>query len=157
VSRADDRAIHWYRSKIDWWLVPLLALPPIAAVVVSIAAWQAEDHSELIWAVGAIVLVAAFYFGLVFPIRYGIGADGLIVRFGLCRQNIAFSRITEVSPTRNPLSSPALSLDRLKIQFGQGLLQSVMISPSPREQFLEDLASHAGLTRRGDRLDRTAL
>lgn len=62
--------------------------------------------------------------------------------------------ISEVRPTHNPLSSPALSLDRLHVQYGPGFLKAVMISPADREGFLEDLAQQAGLKRAGDRLAR---
>ncbi|MBM4002938.1 MAG: hypothetical protein FJ295_06555 [Planctomycetes bacterium] len=157
MSRSTDTDFRWYRSKIDWWLVPLLALPPIASVVVLVATIQAGDRGELPWAIAAMVLVSAFYLGLVFPMRYGIGSDLLIVRFGLCRQKVALARIIKVTPIRNPLGSPALSLDRFKIEYGKGQFQSVEISPAHREQFLEDLASQAGLVRRGNGLERTAV
>jgi hypothetical protein len=56
--------------------------------------------------------------------------------------------------TRNPPSSPALSLDRLRVQFGRGWGKAVMISPADRNGFLDDLARKAGLNREGDRLFR---
>lgn len=43
------------------------------------------------------------------------------------------------SLTSNPLASPALSLDRLKIEYGQG--HWIMISPRDREGFLRELES----------------
>jgi hypothetical protein len=42
-----------------------------------------------------------------------------------------------VVPTRNPLSSPALSLDRLRIEYGQG--RAIMISPADKGPFLRAL------------------
>jgi hypothetical protein len=42
-----------------------------------------------------------------------------------------------VDSTRNPLSSPAMSLDRLRIEYGQG--KAIMISPEPRAEFLRQL------------------
>jgi len=91
---------------------------------------------------------------LVFPMRYGLDDTHLQVRFGICRQRIPLADILEVHPTRNPLSSPALSLDRLHVQFGQGIFKTVMISPAERSRFLDDLAKTAGLKREGDRLVR---
>jgi hypothetical protein len=78
----------------------------------------------------------------------------LLVRFGICRQRIPLADIAEVHPTHNPLSSPALSLDRLRVQYGQGFFKAVMISPADRNGFLDDLAHKAGLKREGDRLVR---
>jgi hypothetical protein len=103
---------------------------------------------------GSLLLVAGVYFGLVFPMRYGIGGDRLTIRFGICRQNVVLADILEVRPTRNPLSSPALSLDRLHIQFGSGFFKAIMISPAQRESFLMDLAKSAGLHKEGERLVR---
>jgi hypothetical protein len=106
------------------------------------------------WGFGTLLFVTGIYVGLVFPMGYGISGDRLIVRFGVCRQHVLFQDILEVRPTHNPLSSPALSLDRLHIQFGSGIFKAVMISPTPRERFMEDLANSAGLHREGNRLVR---
>jgi hypothetical protein len=67
------------------------------------------------------------------------------VRFGICRQRIPLADISEVHPTHNLLSAPALSLDRLHVQHGHGLFKAVMISPADRNLFLDDLAQKAGL------------
>jgi hypothetical protein len=100
------------------------------------------------------LLVLGIYFGLVFPMRYGLDDTHLVVRFGVCRQRIPLAAITEVKPTHNPLSSPALSLDRLHVRFGQGVFKAVMISPTDRNRFLDELAQKTGLQREGDRLVR---
>jgi hypothetical protein len=86
--------------------------------------------------------------------RYGLDDTHLLVRFGICRKRIPLVDILEVNPTHNPLSSPALSLDRLRVQFGPGAFQAVMISPAERNRFLDELAQKAGLKREGDRLSR---
>jgi hypothetical protein len=148
-----DEAV-WYPSKVDWWLVPLLCLPPVAAVAVVAAMALGGPRSELPFAIAVVAVVAGIYFGLVFPMRYGLGDDHLTVRSGLLRQRIPLADILEVRPTRNPLSSPALSLDRLYVKFGPGFFKAVMISPADRDGFLDDLARRAGLRREGDRLTR---
>src|SRR5262245_16056251 len=146
--------LRWYPSKIDWWLVPVLCVPPVAAVAVCVAFALAGSTPGLLVGVAVAVFVAGIYFGLVFPMRYGLDGTYLLVRFGVCRQRIPLAEISEVHPTRNPLSSPALSLDRLRVQFGQGIFKAVMISPADRDLFLDDLAQKAGLKREGDRLSR---
>ena len=146
--------IRWYKSKVDWWLAILLALPPIASMIVTILAIQRGNPMEMILGIGSMLFLAGIYFGLVFPMRYGIGSSHLIIRYGIFRQHVQFNDIVEVRPTRNPLSSPALSLDRLHIQFGSGIFKAVMISPTQREQFLADIAKSAGLDQVGNRLVR---
>lgn len=145
---------RWYPSKIDWWLIPLLCLPPIAAVSVFVTSALSGSTIELLRGFGVVLAVLAVYLGLIFPMRYGIDATHLIVRHGVCRQRIQLAEISSVYPTRNPLSSPALSLDRLHVQFGEGFFKAVMISPADRTQFLDEIAQRAGLERYGDCLRR---
>src|SRR5262249_987884 len=120
--------MQWYRSKIDWWMVPLLCLPPVASIVVCVSLVVEAKMSELPWGLGGILFVLGIYFGLVFPMKYGLDDTSLLVRFGVCRQRIPLADVLEVRPTHNPLSSPALSLDRLRIQFGPGPFKVLMIS-----------------------------
>ena len=86
--------------------------------------------------------------------RYGIARDDLIIRFGVVRQRIRLDEIREVVPTHNPLSSPALSLDRLAIRTGPSIFSGTMISPADREVFLATLALRTGLRQDGNRLVR---
>ena len=146
--------MRWYPSKIDWWLGVALCVAPIAAVVAIGAAVQSGTWTDVLLALGMLLFVAVLYVGLVLPVRYGVDDSHLIVRCGLCRQRIALADILEVRRTKNPLSSPALSLDRLRVQFGAGVFKSVMISPKAREAFVDDVARRAGLQRDGDRLVR---
>ncbi len=145
---------HWYPSKVDWWLAPILCVPPMAAVAVCVAFALSGDTTGLLVGLAMVLVVSAIYFGLVFPMRYGINDTHLLVRFGICRQRVPLPDISEVRPTRNPLSSPALSLDRLHVRFGDSLFKAVMISPADRSRFLDELARKAGLKREGDRLFR---
>ncbi|MDT8434491.1 MAG: PH domain-containing protein [Anaerosomatales bacterium] len=87
-------------------------------------------------------------------VRFGIARDELIVRFGIVRLRIPLDTIQEVVLTHNPLSAPALSLDRLAVRTGMSPLSETMISPADREAFLSTLAMHSGLRRDGDRLVR---
>ena len=145
---------RWYRSKVDWWLMPILGIPPLASIAVIAQAATEGSAFGVIAGCGIAMFVAGIYFGLVWPMSYGLGKSELIVRSGLYRRRIPLTAISEVSPTRNPLSSPALSLDRLNVRFGEGMFRRVMISPAERDRFLDDLADLAGLTRDGDRLRR---
>jgi len=144
---------RWYPSKVDWWIAALLAVAPVICVTAAVLVVLSGGSGVPI-AVGAAGFLVAIYLGLVLPMRYGITVDALVVRHGLVRQRIRLADITDVTPTRNPLSSPALSLDRLQIRFGEGFFKSVMISPADRNGFLTELAERAGLRRDGDRLVR---
>jgi hypothetical protein len=143
---------RWYSSKIDWWPAILLALAPLACVLAMVGACFAGNG--FVPALGGALFLAAIYAGLVFPMRYGIDDEHVVVQHGLVRQRIPLRDIIEVSPTRNPVSAPALSLDRLEIRFGRGYFKSAMISPVATADFLAELAERAGLRRDGSRLVR---
>lgn len=144
--------MRWYPSKIDPWLAVVLAFGPLVCIAAGITLVVAGEPWWL--AAAPLVLVAGIYVGLVFPMRYAVADDAIVVRHGLVRQRIPLKDITEVRPTRNPLSSPALSLDRLLISFGTGWSKQAMISPADRDAFLDELAGRAGFVRDGDRLHR---
>jgi hypothetical protein len=147
---------RWYPSKMDTWLVVLLAIAALLPLGIALAALIAGQWQAALAGLLPFAFLIALYAGLVFPMRYGFEAEQLVICFGMARRRVPLAAIREVHPTSNPLSSPALSLDRLHVQYGDGLLGAVMISPADREGFLTDLAARAGLAREGDRLVRRA-
>ena len=54
------------------------------------------------------------------------------------RIDVDIFRITSVHKTRNPISAPALSLDRMEILYGNGL-RHVIISPKDKMGFVHSL------------------
>jgi uncharacterized membrane protein YdbT with pleckstrin-like domain len=140
----------WYPSKVDWWLGVILGIAPLSCLVIAAAVPGNERWIALI----STAVLLAIYAGRVFPMRYAITDEHVIVRHGLVRQKIPLAKITSVRPTRSLLSSPALSLDRLDIKFGEGMFGSALLSPADKQGFLAELAAKAGLERDGDGLVR---
>ncbi|HSK47067.1 MAG TPA: PH domain-containing protein [Coriobacteriia bacterium] len=149
-----DPEIRWFRSKVDWWLGLILVALPLVEVWALLAALRSGEREAVTATAAGCALVAAIYGLLLIPIRYGVSNERLIIRFGVVRHRIALDAISEVYATRNPLSSPALSLDRLAVRTGDGLLGMSLVSPVEREEFLSTLATQARLVRDGDRLIR---
>ena len=145
--------VSWYPSKVDWWLGVLLVVP-LALIPAWIAAVASGSRAEMLAMLLATVLVVGILVGLVFPMRYGIGEDTLLIRFGLCRLRVDLRDIIEVEPSRNPLASPALSMDRLIVRHSSSGFGYVLISPAERDRFLEELSRRSGMRRDGDRLFR---
>ena len=84
----------------------------------------------------AIVAVTAVFVEWTFhSTRYTIAGSTLLVQSGIFRWQIPISEIESITPTRNPLSSPAASLDRLDVRYSGG--RSLLISPRDRDRFLE--------------------
>ena len=90
-------------------------------------------------------VVSMGYFGililLAYPVHYEITTTTLEIRSGiLLHYKIPLSSIVLVVPTRSPLSSPAWSLDRLKIDYVKNSKKRViMISPKDKKTFLLEL------------------
>jgi len=63
-----------------------------------------------------------------------MSAGVLEIRSGPFKWTIPLDAIKKVDPSRSLLSSPALSLDRLRIQYGGG--KSILVSPNDRDGFL---------------------
>ena len=74
----------------------------------------------------------------------------LDIRSGPFRFRVPLGEVISVEPSRNPLSSPACSLDRLLIRYGR---RQIMVSPKDRLAFLDALARRGSqLVRDGDRV-----
>lgn len=81
----------------------------------------------------------------VFNTYYVVENNTLIIKSLVFRWKININDITQIEPTHNPLSSPALSLDRLKIYYMKnGRMTTVMISPKDKEGFLNALHKSSG-------------
>lgn len=139
-----------FASKRDGWLTGLMVIALGSALVAVGVSLLSPDRPAGLWGVFGILLAAtAFVAWLWTTTEYLLDERELLVRAGPFRWRIPVAEIREVKPTRNPLSSPALSLDRLEIRYGQrGFL---LISPEDRERFFRSLGLQAPhLEVRGD-------
>ncbi len=129
-----------YSSKIDRWLIVVIALSVATSTGAVLAvSLKGGVPAAVLAGIALLVLVAGIGLPLwmLLGTRYEITPERLLVRCGPFRWTVPLREIRAVTPTRNPLSSPALSLDRLRIDYGRG--SSVMISPRDKARFLADL------------------
>jgi len=142
-----------YGAKVDRWLAFVLGGISAMEVVLGLGVLAGLDANttspeEARWAgaamIGVGVLIGLALWGC-YRIRYELTPSEVIVRFGPFRSSIPLHSIVEVFPTRNPLSAPAPSLDRLRINFRKpnGKMRFTLISPLDREAFLRDLQAAA--------------
>ena len=84
---------------------------------------------------------------LFLPCNYTLAEDHLLVRAGFRRWRIPYREIRSIQLSRNPLAAPALSLRRVKIEYGG---QFTLVSPRQREFFVQELQARAdGFRRQG--------
>lgn len=115
-----------YKSKIDWWLIILILVVfgyPIVDGILS-----KEYILSLIF--GLILIV---FFFLSKTIQYKIDGENLVI----WKTKIDIKTIRKVYRTNNPLSSPAMSLDRIAIVYNK--FDEVLLSPKEREEFINEL------------------
>ena len=86
---------------------------------------------------GLVVLIAVLVPWVFASTYYVVDVRELKVVSGPFRWRIPLRDITRVTPTRAWWSSPALSLDRLCIEYGNG--KWILVSPVRREEFLSAL------------------
>ncbi|MCP4632187.1 MAG: PH domain-containing protein [candidate division Zixibacteria bacterium] len=131
-----------YKSKIDFLLILIIVSAGIVLAVAATNQYITEGISHP--ATWILLLSSIFYIAIIltfaYPVSYEISPPDLLIRSGLTKSRITLSSIEVVQPTRNPASSPALSLDRLKIDYKkQGKLAFTLISPEDKNAFMNEL------------------
>lgn len=135
-----------YRSKKDTWLVALfggiILLVFALGILYLFLPGIPRGTAWLVLFIG--VVVGAVFLALMTTTYYEITPAALVVHsIGLHRE-IPLGAIQQVFPTHNPLSAPALSLDRLQVDYSRGSwARSVLISPEDKLSFMQDLAANA--------------
>ena len=81
--------------------------------------------------VGIILLISVLFY----TTRYTIEGENLLI----WRTKIDIKSIRKIYKTRNPLSSPALSIDRIAIVYNK--FDEVLISPADRAAFIQELVA----------------
>jgi hypothetical protein len=118
------------------WLGSLLASVGALAQLSAAAPLVVRALVCLFLLAGAICMIWVLY-----GTDYTIGAEYLFIRSGPFRFRVPLREIESVRPSRNPLSSPACSLDRLLICWRRGR-RRILISPEAKAGFLQALAQH---------------
>ena len=130
-----------FYSKVDWWYYVLIAV---------MGGWMVY----LFWIKEIIVAfifmaITSFMIRMLTSIRYIVTSDDmLVIEYGLQflkPVRIPLSDIVRIERKFNPISSPALSLDRIEVYFRKDkLVVSVCISPKNREDMVRVLQKRNG-------------
>ena len=126
-----------YRSKVDTQLGIVLAGVPLASLFASWELVHAPVPGRWLLAVPILLLGVCLPLSLLLFTTYRVSDTLRRIRSGLFRWDVPIHAISKVEATNDPSSSPALSLDRLRIAYGDG--KSVMVSPLEKDDVLRDL------------------
>lgn len=126
-----------FRSRID---AKFKVLPLALVGVAFFTIWvRPKTAPATMWAVMALVMLAAavFVIWVTFATYYELEHDALVAHSGPFSWRIPLAEISAIRPSNSPLSSPAMSMDRLQITYGNG--RSILVSPADKAEFLTTL------------------
>lgn len=126
---------HTYNSKIDTWLLVLTGLVLSSMLFRGLMALRfSTTYAAMVLGAFAVIVLIVLLFA--YPCRYTFMDDHLLIQSGAIRMRIDYADITGIAPSRSLWSAPALSLQRVRIEFA-GRFQ--LVSPMQRERFIEEL------------------
>jgi hypothetical protein len=126
-----------FRSTVDWWLAAVLSISAAASATAVVIVSVVESPLLGLAIAPLLLLSVGLPMWLLRATTYTFGDTDLEVHCGPFAWRVPLREIRAVTATRNPLSSPALSLDRLRIDFGR--MSSIMVSPEDKEGFMKEL------------------
>ena len=121
-----------FQSKKDIWLAVL-----IWGVIILMFFMMITEQNIVVYIVG--ILNNALLLWLWFGTNYKIDDEDFIVRSGLFKSTIDIKSIKKLRATKTLLAGPALSIDRIEIQYKR--YDSVIVSPKEKNKFIESLLS----------------
>jgi hypothetical protein len=138
-AQATGLPVERFASKRDRWLVATLWTASL--VDFAVVGWILLGDQPVAGFVAPLLLAAGiFQLHVLYAIDYTFEGADLRVRASLFRWRVPLAAIDSVEPSRNPLSSPATSLDRLLIHYGK---KRMLVSPEDRAGFMRALAARA--------------
>ena len=137
MSTHDKSQDRYFPSKRDWWIVGLIWMGLLISVMGGIVPLliAGGSWSELVLVLGLLLGMDSLMLWVLYGTGYTVMQDQLLIRCGPFGFRVLLDGIDSITPTRSPWSSPACSLDRLKIVYGVSH-QNVMISPVDKPGFL---------------------
>ena len=121
-----------FQSKKDIWLAVL-----IWGVIILMFFMMITEQNIVVYIVG--ILNNALLLWLWFGTSYKIDDENLIVKSGPFKSTIDIKSIKKLRATKTLLAGPALSIDRIEIQYKR--YDSVIVSPKEKNKFIESLLS----------------
>ncbi|CAN7412975.1 MAG: PH domain-containing protein [Acidovorax sp.] len=128
----------FFVSKVDAWISGIAVAAGFTCL--SIAAPMvlfSTSSAERAVLAGVVLVTLVLPIWLLLDTNYTVTGEELRIRSGPFRWSIALSEVRAVSPSRSWLSSPALSLDRIRVQYG--VARSVLVSPREKQRFVDCL------------------
>lgn len=144
TEEAEEEGAKVYRTAIDWWLGLVLVACEVLflyLVIEPIIKGGTIEWSMVLLAIGMSIMILPL-----FGIKYVLYSEHLLISMSLYgKLRIRYADIVAVKKTNNPLSSAAMSLRRIQIDYVEnGVHRMVLISPVKRKTFIEEIEQKRG-------------
>lgn len=126
-------------SKVDFWIALILWVGSLSFILIPLWEWRWGKSNSRMRNILLMVILLPFAVLMLMPFfgtKYTLTDSQLYVDSGLSTQTIELADIIHITPTRSMTSAPALSLDRLKIEYRN---KEVLISPKDRASFYQEI------------------
>ena len=133
-----------FKSEVDLWLWVIVALVVIISLVVSVRLFLKASLAGCLTGAWLMAIGIGLPLWLFYTTHYVVKDEVVRIQSGPFKWTIPIASINQVVETSNPLSSPALSLRRLKIVYDNN--KSVMVSPKDRDEFLVAIGQNVTAT-----------
>ncbi|WOE31110.1 MULTISPECIES: PH domain-containing protein [unclassified Acinetobacter] len=133
-----------FRSKIDWWVIAFVVC--MTGLLGELLLTMQAKGNIVAYPFHSTVymLTIILIWWPILNTRYIVDQHHLTIHCMFLTWKIKLSDIQHISPTNNSVSSPALSLKRLKIEYlKSGQSKFVLISPRNQTAFCQALQRHA--------------
>lgn len=137
VEKAEEGRV--YRTAIDWWLGLLLG--GCEVYMIFLAVEPIIRSGKINWAMLFIAIGISILIVPLFGIKYVMYPEHMLISMSLYgKARVRYVDIVEVKKTNNPLSSAAMSLRRIQLDYVEnGVHRMILISPVKRKTFIEEL------------------
>ena len=125
----------FFRSAVDPWFYALVVSLPAVLFTGVLPKLTGAHPTVIILTVTGLILVTTLPAWLLISTFYRVDSVILRVQAGPFTWAVPLEQIRAVTATQSLTSSPALSRNRLKIEYGHG--QSILVSPKHRVAFIE--------------------
>ena len=139
IEKAETAEGKVYRTAIDWWLGLLLVACEVLflyLVIEPIIRRGTVEWSMVLLTVGMSILILPL-----FGIKYVLYSEHMLISMSLYgKARVRYADIVEVKKTNNPMSSAAMSLRRIQIDYVEDdVHRMVLISPKNRNNFIDEI------------------
>ena len=129
-----------FPSKRDGWITVSIVGSSVILFAAAVSVLLSRGTAGRLLLPLFFLAVAAFSMSLLLNTRYVVDGEELLIRSGPMRWRVDIRTITRVAPTNDPTSSPALSLDRVRVDYAKnGKPKWIVVSPADRDRFIAAL------------------